>query len=99
MWASLQAQHPDAKPAEPPDPNVPALQVTLEQLRGAVDMAAQLCRGTSTGLSGCSWTFKMICAAYQTSNAANWATLAVVSLMVQLLPDQLRGVAPEEIAA
>ena len=78
--AALQALHPAAEPAALLDAEEPALQLTLEQLREAVSVLASHHRGSAPGPSG--WTFEMICAACQSSDAATRATLGVVNLIL-----------------
>ena len=80
VLAALREQHPEAAPAELLEPDEPALQLTREQLVDTLAVVAAHHRGKAAGPSG--WTFEMICAACQTSDAATQATLTVVNLIL-----------------
>lgn len=88
VQAALRALNPPAEPAEPLESDVPALRLTLEQLKEVVQIVAAHHRGSAAGRSG--WTFEFICAACQTSDAALQVTLDVVNLV-------LSGEMPREI--
>ena len=79
MRASLHAAHPVAAPATPLEAAEPALQLTREQLQEVVGIVSSH-RGTAAGPSG--WTFEMICAACQSSDAALNVTLELVNLIL-----------------
>ena len=78
--ASWHAAHPAAAPAVPLEAAEPALQLTREQLQDVVGMVSSHHRGTAAGPSG--WTFEMICAACQSSDAALDVTLELVNLLL-----------------
>ena len=71
--ASLHAAHPGAAPAVPLEAAEPALQEV-------VGIVSSHHRGTAAGPSG--WTFVMICAACQSSDAALDVTLELVNLIL-----------------
>ena len=69
--------HPAAAPLETAEP---ALQLTREQRQYVVGIVSVHHRGTAAGPSG--WTFEMICAAFQSSDAALDVTLDLVNLIM-----------------
>ena len=77
---SLHAAHPVAAPAAPREAAEPALQLTRELLQEVVGIVSSQYRGTAAGPSG--WTFDMICAACQSSDAALDVTLELVNLIL-----------------
>ena len=80
VCACLHAAHPVVAPAAPLEAAEPALQLTREQLQEVVGIVSAHHRGTAAGPSG--WTFEMICAACQSSNAALDVTLELVNLIL-----------------
>ena len=77
MRASLHAAHPVAAPAAPLEAAEPALPLPREQLQEVLGIVAAHQWGTAAGPSG--WTFEMICAACQSSDAALDVTLELVN--------------------
>ena len=80
MRASLHAAHPVAASAAPLKAAEPAVQLTREQLQEVVGIVSSHHRGTAAGPSG--WTFEMICAACQSSDATLDVTLELVNLIL-----------------
>ena len=66
--------------AAPLETAEPALQLTCAQRQDVVGTVSVHHRGTAAGPSG--WTFEMICAAFQSSDAALDETLDLVNLML-----------------
>lgn len=77
---SLRKLHPEAAPAEPLDVDLPALQVSGDDLKKVMDGLGKFHRGSAGGPSG--WTFEMVMAVAQSTEDGFNAVLAFVNLIL-----------------
>ncbi len=80
VLAALRTLHPASPPAAPVQATEPPLQVSGDILRGVLARLGAHHRGSAGGPTG--WTFEMVCAAAQASDAGFQSVLAFVNLVL-----------------